>query len=563
MTDARTFTVSEDDDGIRLDRWFKRHMPEVSFNIVSRWARTGQLRLAGKRAVPGDRIEAGQEIRVPPLEAHAARPARPQPQARSADRGRRAVRPRHGDLPGSRTRSCSTSRRGSRRRAGPRRTQHLDRLLDGLADDGGAAQARPPARQGHVGRVAGRADRARGRAFRQGLLRAARRARSIGRWSSACPTRDEGTIDAPLAKQPGTGGEKMHISEEHGLPAKTRWRMIDRAGNRAAWVELQPLTGRTHQLRAHMAAIGHPIVGDAKYGGPEAFLTGGISRKLHLHARRIRIDAPEGGKIDVTAELPPHFAESLATLGFDPLAGDVMPLEQAAGAAGSEAAQGRRGGQGAAARAARRTALARDRRRRRSGGEPAGDLRLRRHARRQRRDDLRGADGRASSRTASRCRRPSVCRRVIGLSLTEAMAALLPELPAERHFELAEDYKRAFMELRAAGRSRSRCSTACSSCSTPGGRWLAARGRDRQVGPRAEALPRAATASTRASCRCRPLTGIRPSRTRRWWTRRSPTPARRPKRPSSSATRASTWRWRSRPARPAIGAGWGYHEPRS
>jgi 23S rRNA pseudouridine955/2504/2580 synthase len=120
----------------------------------------------------------------------------------------------------------------------------------------------------------------------------------------------------------------MHISEEHGLPAKTRWRQIDRAGNRAAWVELQPLTGRTHQLRAHMAAIGHPIVGDAKYGGAEAFLTGGISRKLHLHARRIRIDAPDGGTIDVTAELPPHFAESLATLGFDPLAGDSLPLEQ-------------------------------------------------------------------------------------------------------------------------------------------------------------------------------------------------------------------------------------------
>ena len=104
--------------------------------------------------------------------------------------------------------------------------------------------------------------------------------------------------------------------------------MIDRAGNRAAWVELQPLTGRTHQLRAHMAAIGHPIVGDAKYGGPEAFLTGGISRKLHLHARRIRIDAPDGGEIDVTAELPPHFAESLATLGFEPMAGEMLPLDQ-------------------------------------------------------------------------------------------------------------------------------------------------------------------------------------------------------------------------------------------
>ncbi len=142
---------------------------------------------------------------------------------------------------------------------------------------------------------------------------------------------DEGVIDAPLAKQPGTGGEKMHISEEHGLPAKTRWRVIDRAGNRAAWVELQPLTGRTHQLRAHMASIGHPIVGDAKYGGPEAFLTGGISRKLHLHARRIRIDSVDGGKIDVTAELSAHFAESLATLGFDAGAGDALALEQDTG----------------------------------------------------------------------------------------------------------------------------------------------------------------------------------------------------------------------------------------
>jgi 23S rRNA pseudouridine955/2504/2580 synthase len=177
-----------------------------------------------------------------------------------------------------------------------------------------------------------------------GVLLLARSARAAGFFSKAFSGRtarkvywalvvgdvsgEEGLIDAPLAKQPGSGGEKMHISEEHGLPAKTRWRVIDRAGNRTAWVELQPLTGRTHQLRAHMAAIGHPIVGDAKYGGPDAFLTGGISRKLHLHARSIRIDGPEGGKIDVTAELPTHFAESLDTLGFSQMTGDFMPLDQ-------------------------------------------------------------------------------------------------------------------------------------------------------------------------------------------------------------------------------------------
>ena len=320
VSEARTFIVVEDDDGIRLDRWFKRHMPDVSFNLVSRWARTGQLRLAGKRAVPGDRIEAGQEIRIPPLEALPARPARQKPrrEALSADE-QQFVR----DMVIYEDRNAFVLNKppGLATQGGTKTTQHLDRLLDGLADEAG----RP--------KLVHRLDK-----DTSGALLVARSARSAGHFAKSfsgrtarkvywalvvgMPDTTEGLIDAPLAKQPGTGGEKMHIDEEHGLPAKTRWRVIDRAGNRAAWVELQPLTGRTHQLRAHMAAIGHPIVGDAKYGGAEAFLTGGISRKLHLHARRIRIDAPEGRKIDVTADLPPHFAETLATLGFDEASGN-------------------------------------------------------------------------------------------------------------------------------------------------------------------------------------------------------------------------------------------------
>jgi 23S rRNA pseudouridine955/2504/2580 synthase len=86
------------------------------------------------------------------------------------------------------------------------------------------------------------------------------------------PSIEQGLIDLPLAKQPGTGGEKMHVDEAEGLPSRTRYRVIERAGNRACWVELQPLTGRTHQIRVHLAAIGFPIVGDGKYGGKEAFL---------------------------------------------------------------------------------------------------------------------------------------------------------------------------------------------------------------------------------------------------------------------------------------------------
>ena len=133
-----------------------------------------------------------------------------------------------------------------------------------------------------------------------------------------------GEIDAPLSKQPGTGGEKMHVDPEAGLKAKTRYRVLDYAAGRAAWVEFMPLTGRTHQIRVHAAAIGHAIVGDGKYGGKEAFLTGGISRKLHLHARRLVIDAPDGGKIDITADVPTHISESFSLLGFDPALGTPL-----------------------------------------------------------------------------------------------------------------------------------------------------------------------------------------------------------------------------------------------
>jgi 23S rRNA pseudouridine955/2504/2580 synthase len=328
VSDVRTFTVDDDDDGIRLDRWFKRHMPEVSFNVVSRWSRTGQLRLGGKRAIPGDRVEAGQEIRVPPLDSTPRRSERRQPKRDPlTEDEEQFVR----DMVIYQDSGAFVLNKppGLATQGGTKTHQHLDRLLDGLAEDG----ARP--------KLVHRLDK-----DTSGALLVARTARSAGHFAKAFSGRTakkvywaivvgvphvaEGTVDAPLAKQPGTGGEKMHVDPENGLPAKTRWRVIDRAGNRAAWVELQPLTGRTHQLRAHMASIGHPIVGDAKYGGAEAFLTGGISRKLHLHARRIRIEAPDGGKIDVSAELPPHFAESLSTLGFSPMAGDSMPIEQAA-----------------------------------------------------------------------------------------------------------------------------------------------------------------------------------------------------------------------------------------
>jgi 23S rRNA pseudouridine955/2504/2580 synthase len=348
--EVRQFTVAPDDDGIRLDRWFKRNLPDASFNLVSRWARTGQLRVDGKRATPGDRIEAGQTIRVPPPAEPAAEAARAKPERPKLSEDEIAF---VNEIVIHRDAQAIVVNKppGLATQGGTKTRTHLDGLLDGLADESGN---RP--------KLVHRLDK-----DTSGMLLLARSARAAAFFSKAfsgrtarkvywaivvgVPEVKDGYIDLPLAKQPGTGGEKMHVEEgEGGLAARTRYRVIERAGNRAAWVELQPLTGRTHQLRVHMAAIGHPIVGDGKYGGQEAFLTGAISRKLHLHARRLRIDHPDGGRIDLTAELPAHFAETIANLGFDAAAGD-LPLDEVKF---SETPEGKRRAATAAAKARRK-----------------------------------------------------------------------------------------------------------------------------------------------------------------------------------------------------------------
>jgi len=319
---VRSFTVTLEDDGVRLDRWFRRNLPDASFNMVSRWARTGQLRIDGKRATPGDRVETGQVIRIPPAEPRASAPAQPERHTLSEDEVAFV-----NDMVIHRDQSAIVVNKppGLATQGGTKTTVHLDGLLDGLAEDGPRPKLVHRLDKDTSG-VLLLARTPRAAAFFSKVF-AGRGARKVY-WALVVgvPSIADGVIDLPLAKQPGTGGEKMHVDEENGLAARTRYRVIERAGNRAAWVELQPHTGRTHQLRVHMQAIGHPIVGDGKYGGQDAFLTGSISRKLHLHARRLRIDHPDDGKIDVRAELPEHFAESLATLGFEQSLGD-LPLD--------------------------------------------------------------------------------------------------------------------------------------------------------------------------------------------------------------------------------------------
>ena len=352
---VRQFTVDKDDDGIRLDRWFKRHLPQVSFGMVSKWARTGQVRVDGKRAKPEDRLAAGQVLRVPPGgEATAKKPREVRPLTEEQLDQAEAMLI-------ERTDSALVLNKppGLATQGGTKTHAHVDGLLDAYA---GEDEPRP--------RLVHRLDK-----DTSGVLLVARTPGSAAFFSRrfsgrsakkvywalvvGVPEIADGIIEAPIAKQPGTGGEKMHVDEENGQPAKTKYRIVDRAGNRAAWLELEPLTGRTHQLRVHCAAIGHPIVGDGKYGGQDAFLTGSISRKMHLHARRLIIDAPKdskgrGGKLDVTAELPEHFAATMEQLGFDPAMSDAAPEQgppppsreqkkQAAKAHAKQVRKGRRG----------------------------------------------------------------------------------------------------------------------------------------------------------------------------------------------------------------------------
>lgn len=319
---VRQFTVQHDDDDVRLDRWFKRNLPEVGFATVSRWARTGQIRVDGKRADVDTRLLKGQVLRVPP---GGALPPGPKGQ-----RERKPLTDTQIQLAESmvlekdRAAIILNKPPGLATQGGSGTYEHVDGLLDAFV---GETDARP--------RLVHRLDK-----DTSGVLLIARSANSAAFFSKrfsgrtarkiywalivGIPDIKDGMIELPLSKQPGTGGEKMMVDESgEGQSARTRYRVISRAGNSAAWVELQPLTGRTHQLRVHMAAIGHPIVGDGKYGGQGAFLTGSISRKMHLHARRLRIEHPEGDLIDVTAPLPDHFAASMAQLGFHEEDGDL------------------------------------------------------------------------------------------------------------------------------------------------------------------------------------------------------------------------------------------------
>ena len=311
MSQAATVTVTEGDATLRLDRWFKRHYPALAHGRLEKLLRTGQIRVDGKKARAADRIVPGQTIRVPPLDeavptALLPRAVRPQDAARLRDQ----VLHRDDAV------IILNKPAGLAVQGGTATERHIDEMLDALRFD----QVERPRLVHRLDKdtsgilvIARNAAAAAflARAFRDKTTRKTYWAIVAGR-----PQLRQGKIDLALAKGALRGRERVQADED-GKDAVTYYTIVDSAGDRASWLALLPLTGRTHQLRAHCAAIGTPILGDGKYGGAAAHALGAAAaHRLHLHARALEIPHPDGFTLKLTAPLPPHMRRMWEFLGF-------------------------------------------------------------------------------------------------------------------------------------------------------------------------------------------------------------------------------------------------------
>jgi 23S rRNA pseudouridine955/2504/2580 synthase len=315
---VQTRIVTEDETDIRLDRWFRRHYPGTQQSLIQKWCRTGQIRIDGARADTNTRLAAGQSVRVPPVSV----PVEPRPISRvdphDAKDLQQAVLYKDDQI------LAINKPYGLPVQGGPGISRHLDGMLEALRF---GSEHRP--------RLVHRLDR-----DTTGVLLLARTPGTAGKLAALFRGRDidktywavvagrpvpaEGRIDLPLKRVGGARGERTAPADRDdpaGARAITDYQTLDHAARKLAWLELKPLTGRTHQLRVHCVAIRAPILGDEKYEEPDqnmAFsaLVEGLSSDLHLHARRLVLPHPVGGTLTVEADLPPHMKATFKTLGF-------------------------------------------------------------------------------------------------------------------------------------------------------------------------------------------------------------------------------------------------------
>lgn len=345
MSQVQIITVGPGDTDQRLDRWLKRLFPHLAQGRIEKMCRKGEVRVDGGRVKASTRLSTGQEVRIPPLPTPGEVESRPKPTVSDKDAAMMKSLVLYKDdhiialnkPPGLPT------------QGGSKQTRHVDGLAEALTF---GYDEKP--------RLVHRLDKdtsgvlllARTRAV-AGALTEAFRARETRKiyWAAVAgvPFPQMGTIKFGLVKAPGHGAggenEKMRAvhpkdvaTTEGAKHATTDYAVLSALAKRAAWVAMVPITGRTHQLRAHMAELGHPIIGDGKYGGSGqenlgdgwgAMLGGGFSRKLHLHARSITIKHPViGAKLTITAPLPEHMERTWEFLQWDPRDVPADPFEE-------------------------------------------------------------------------------------------------------------------------------------------------------------------------------------------------------------------------------------------
>ncbi len=327
-TGVQAVTVTADENNMRVDRFFEARFPGLSFSHIQRIIRKGEVRVNGKRTQPKARLEAGQAVRIPPLQLTPPVPRDDAPQAQKDRAFLKSITLYEDDDVLVLNKPMGLAVQG-----GSGTTRHIDGMLGALRGAGPDAQ-RP--------RLVHRLDKdtagcllvAKTRLAAAALAKTfrSRSARKIY-WAlvAGVPRPRQGRVSTYLAKQEVEEDSFMRIAqhgEKDAVHAVTYYAVLETAAQKLAWLSLKPVTGRTHQLRAHMAHIGNPIVGDPKYFNIANWkLPGGIQNTLHLLARRIAVPHPRGGIIDVSAPLPPHMEQSWNLLGFDAKRYD--PIEKA------------------------------------------------------------------------------------------------------------------------------------------------------------------------------------------------------------------------------------------
>ncbi|QOZ38014.1 RluA family pseudouridine synthase [Bradyrhizobium sp. CCBAU 53421] len=323
-TKVQTVVVTADEDNMRVDRFLEARFPGLSFSHIQRIVRKGELRVNGKRADSKDRLEEGQSVRIPPLRLDTPKTSGTlsEAEAKTLQALKDMTLYEDDDV------LVLNKPVGLAVQGGSGMTRHVDQMLEVMRD----AKGQKPRLVHRIDRETSGCLLIAKTRFAASFLTGAFRHRSARKiyWAlvAGVPKPKQGRISTYLAKEESEEDSIMRIAEhgdEGASHAVTYYAVVEASATKLAWVSLKPVTGRTHQLRAHMAHIDHAIVGDPKYFNKENWqLPGGLQNRLHLLARRIVIPHPRGGVIDVSAPLPPHMLQSWNLLGleadrFDPI----------------------------------------------------------------------------------------------------------------------------------------------------------------------------------------------------------------------------------------------------